>query len=93
MMRCYNSLSACVSSIASDAVREERNSSDRNTSSSKKRKATNSLPKNGPARHITCARAHTREDANELLMRRDIPVLMQEVVSRLAIQGNSQVAS
>ena len=68
--------------------RKKCNSSDSTTSSSKKRKATNSLPKNNPTYCTTCARACTREDANEPLMKSvNILVLIQEVVSVLAIQG------
>ena len=50
----------------------------------------NSLLKNGPIHCTTHARACAREDANESLMRSDILVLIQEVVSMLAIQGSSQ---
>ena len=52
----------------------------------------NSVVKNCPTRRATRARAHTREDANEPLTRSDIPILVQEVVNTLTVQGNSQVA-
>ena len=52
----------------------------------------NSVAKNCPTRRATRARAHTRENADEPLTRSDIPVLVQEVVSTLTIQGNSKVA-
>ena len=48
--------------------------------------------KNCPTRHATCARARTGEDADEPLMKSDTPVLVQEVVNTLTVEGNSQVA-
>ena len=69
-------------------MREERNSTDRSTSGSKKK----NVAKNCPTRRATRARAHSGGDANEPLTRSDIPVLVQEVVSTLTVQGNSQVA-
>ena len=48
--------------------------------------------KNYPTHRATRARACTGEDANEPLTRNDIPVLVQEVVSTLTVQGNGQVA-
>ena len=71
---------------------KKRNSTDRSTPSSKKRKATNSVAKNCPTCRATRARARSGEDADEPLTRSDIPVLVQEVVSTLTVQGNSQVA-
>ena len=71
---------------------KKRNSTDQTTSNLKKSKATNSVAKNCPTHRATCARARIGEDANEPLTRSDIPVLVQEVVSTLTKQGNSQVA-
>ena len=71
---------------------KKRNSTDRTTCSSKKRKATNSVAKNCPTRRTTRARARTGEDADEPLTRSDIPVLVQEVASTLTVQRNSQVS-
>ena len=68
------------------------NSTDQITSSSKKRKATNSIAKNCLTYHSTRVRARTGEDAIEPLTRSDIPVLVKEVVSTLTVQENSQVA-
>ena len=48
--------------------------------------------KNCPTHHATRAWARSGEDADEPLTRSDIPVLVQEVVSTLTVQGNSQVA-
>ena len=48
--------------------------------------------KNYPTRHATCATARTREDTAGSLTRSDIPILVQEVVNTLTMQGNSQVA-
>ena len=63
------------------------NSTEQTTPNSKKRKATNSLAKNCPTRRTTHAKTCTGEDVNEPLMRSDIPVLVQEVVSMLIVQG------
>ena len=71
---------------------KKHNSTDRTTSSSKKRKATNSVAKNCPTHRATRARARTGEDADKPLTRSDIPVLVQEVVSTLTVQRNSQVS-
>ena len=52
----------------------------------------NSVTKNCPTRCATCARARTGEDTAEPLTRSDIPILVQEVINTLTMQGNSQVA-